>query len=133
MSKVSKEKQKNYSRNDLFSLANQIRKNEKVTQKESFAMAKEQLEGKKIVSLGSEVVSKMKKHNVKFTFDNGRGKLITTTGTLRLKEKVPVNRKVEGRKTPKMENNIVFYDVRHGVYRQFDKNKVTEILAVTNR
>lgn len=117
-----------YSSSELFTLANRIRKTTGVSQKEAFAMAKAQLSGESTSSLDSKLIEMMKKGNVKFTFRNNKGKEITTTGTLQM-EKVPTNRKVEGKKTAKSENMTVFYDVRHGVYRQFEVGKIVNILT----
>ena len=49
-------------------------------------------------------------------------------GTLDM-SKVPTNREVQGRKTAKDENTQVFYDVRHGVYRSYQKDKLVEIIS----
>ena len=117
-----------YSSSELFTLANRIRKTTGLSQKEAFAMAKTQLSGESTSSLDSKLIEMMKKGNVKFTFRNNKGKEITTTGTLQM-EKVPTNRKVEGKKTAKSENMTVFYDVRHGVYRQFEAGKIVNILT----
>ena len=117
-----------YSSSELFTLANRIRKTTGVSQKEAFAMAKAQLSGESTSSLDSKLIEMMKKGNVKFTFRNNKGKEITTTGTLQM-EKVPTNRKVEGKKTAKSENMTVFYDVRHGVYRQFEAGKIVNIMT----
>ena len=117
----------NYSASELFTLANRIRKSTGVSQKEAFAQAKAQLSGESS-SLDNKLIEMMKKGNVKFTFRNNKGKEITTTGTLMM-EKVPTNRKVEGKKTAKSENMTVFYDVRHGVYRQFEAGKVVNIMT----
>ena len=75
-----------------------------------------------------ELVEKMKNGNVKFVFFNNKGKKITTTGTLDM-SKVPTNRDVQGCKTAKNENTQVFYDVRHGVYRSYQKDKLVEIIS----
>lgn len=122
---------KTYSASDLFTLANRIRKQNGVSQKEAFALAKAQLTAPKEEAVSSTVdttdlISRMKKGNVKFTFRNNKGRECTTTGTLRM-EKVPTNRKVEGKKNQRNDNMVVFYDVRHGVYRQFDMNNVVRI------
>lgn len=112
------------NKSELFKLANHLRKENNLSQKEAFAVAKAQLNN---VS-ANELIKAMKRGNVKFTFLNRRGKAITTTGTLNF-DKVPTNRKVEGSKQSKNTNMCVFYDVRHGVYRQFDKTKVMEIIS----
>ena len=118
---------KSYSASELFSLANSLRKSHKLSQKDAFAMAKEQLE-KTHNSLGAEVIRQMKEGNVKFTFTNN-GKTITTTGTLRPDYAPLHKRRVYGRREPLSENNVVFYDVRHGVFRQFNKNNVINIIS----
>lgn len=118
---------KTYSKSELFSLANQIHKEFKVSQKEAFAMAKSQLENKQSVSLHDELVSKMKTKNVKFTFVNKHNREITTTGTL-LDSHIPTGKRtIQGRKTPRTENTQVFYDVRHGVYRSYQKDKLVKV------
>lgn len=125
----------------IFPVANKIRKEQHVSMKDAYAMAKQQLlsgttnmvthtnivETLTNMNLHNQLVKQMKEKNVKFTFKNHRGKLITTTGTLRM-EKVPTNRKVEGRKTAKNKNSQVFYDVRHGVYRSYIKENLVSIL-----
>lgn len=121
---------KNYSASDLFTLANRIRKQNGVSQKEAFAMAKSQLENPVISESNEDMAAVLRnmmlKQNVKFTFKNAKGKEVTTTGTLRM-EKVPTTRKVEGKKDARHDNMVVFYDVRHGVMRQYDVNKVVAI------
>ena len=119
------------NRSELFKLMNQLRKNREMTQKEAYAEALKQLEEKYSVEcnpeLCKELVAQMMTKRVKFTFVNRQGKTITTTGTL-VKDYIPTDRKVEGSKKPKSENHVVYYDARHGVYRQFEKNKVVAIL-----
>lgn len=120
--------QKNYSSSELFTLANRIRRTNGCTQKEAFALAKAQLTADNSdSSLYDTLMAKMKSGNVKFTYKNNKGQNITTTGTMQM-NKVPTTRKVEGKKTAKNENMTVFYDVRHGVYRQFDKNCIVAIV-----
>ena len=116
------------SKSELFTLANQIRKNLKVSQKEAFAMAKKQLsETTTTSSLHDTLVSLMLTKNVKFTYVNKNGQEITTTGTL-MNAHIPTNRKIQGRKTAKDEDTQVFYDVRHGVYRSYKKDKLVKII-----
>lgn len=117
---------KNYSKSEIFSLMNRIKKEEGVTQKEAYAMAKARLTASTSVTLADELIKRMQTGNVKFVFMN-RGKRIVTTGTLRT-HKIPTNRKVEGSRIRKTEDAVIFYDVRHGVYRQFNKNNVLEIV-----
>lgn len=123
---------KTYSASDLFTLANRIRKQNGVSQKEAFAMAKAQLTAPKTEEPSTpsvdtkDLLARMKKGNVKFTFRNNKGRECTTTGTLRM-EKVPSNRKVQGKQDKRNDNMCVFYDVRHGVYRQFDLNSVVSV------
>ena len=120
---------KNYSASDLFTLANRLRKQNGLPQKEAFAMAKAQLENPvSQPDMAAVLYNMMKEKNVKFTFQNAKGKNITTTGTLRM-EKVPTNRKVEGKRDARNDNMVVFYDVRHGVMRQYDATKVVSILS----
>lgn len=117
-----------FSNSELFTLANAIRKSQKVSQKEAFAMAKKQLLNKSNNVLHDELVSKMKVGNVKFTFENKAGKHITTTGTLMSSHIPSDKRKIEGRKVARNEDEQVFYDVRHGVYRTYNINKIVEII-----
>ena len=117
-----------FSNSELFTLANTIRKSQKVSQKEAFAMAKKQLLNKTNNTLHDELVSKMKIGNVKFTFENKTGKYITTTGTL-VSSHIPSDkRKIAGRKVARSTDEQVFYDVRHGVYRTYNINKLVEII-----
>lgn len=125
----------------VFPVANKIRKNTGCSMKEAYAQAKAQLlaEAANVVESPTNVVpaanmemhlqlvEKMTAGNVKFTFRNAKGKEITTTGTL-IKEHIPTNRVVQGRKTAKDENTQVFYDVRHGVYRSYKKDQIVTIL-----
>lgn len=112
------------NKSELFSLANKLRRANNLSQKEAFAAAKAQLSS---ISADS-IIDAMKQGNVKFSFINNHGKTITTTGTLKM-DRVPTQRKVEGSKIAKHSNMCVFYDVRHGVWRQFDITKVTAFHA----
>lgn len=132
---------KNIAPAHVFPIANKIRKVQGCSMKEAYALAKAQLlaEATNVVENPANVVSaanmemhtqlveKMTAGNVKFTFRNAKGKEITTTGTL-VKEHIPTNRAVQGRKTAKDENTQVFYDVRHGVYRSYKKDQLIAIL-----
>lgn len=121
----------------VFPIANKIRKEKHISMKEAYAMAKYQLENtaSNIVDVANNVVDlslhnllveKMQNANVKFKFTNKNGKQIITTGTLNM-SKVPTNRDVKGRSTAKDDNTQVFYDVRHGMYRSYQKDKIVEI------
>lgn len=121
----------------VFPVANKIRKEMHISMKEAYAIAKCQLENtaSNIVDVANNVVDldlyntlveKMKNANVKFKFTNKRGKQIITTGTLDM-SRVPTNRDVKGRSTAKDDNTQVFYDVRHGMYRSYQKDKIVEI------
>lgn len=121
----------------VFPVANKIRKEMHISMKEAYAIAKCQLENtaSNIVDVANNVVDldlhntlveKMKNANVKFKFTNKRGKQIITTGTLDM-SRVPTNRDVKGRSTAKDNNTQVFYDVRHGMYRSYQKDKIVEI------
>lgn len=127
----------------LFSLANNLKKIHNISQKEAFDMAKEQLEAQAKeaaatpapvnsanpvapTGLTERLESAMKAGNVRFSFLNEKGKLITTVGTTR-PEAVPTTRKVDGKKDARSADMRVFYDVRHGIYRQFNVNKVVGI------
>jgi hypothetical protein len=114
------------SKSELFTLANKIRKENKCSQKEAFALAKEQLNNNTTMDLHNMLVALMMVKNVKFTYKNTKGQNITTTGTL-LTSHIPTNRKIQGRKTAKDDNFQVFYDVRHGVYRSYKKTEVVKI------
>ena len=117
-----------YTKSEIFSLMNRLKKEYNLSQKEAYARAKAELEVKYSNNLGDELIQKMQNVNVKFRFEN-RGKSIVTTGTLMLTKAPTGKRKVEGSQKPKNDNMVIFYDVRHGVYRQFDRNKVLEILS----
>lgn len=134
----------------VFPVANKIRAAKHISMKEAYAEAKAQLiaesensvkaanatvetptnvvETPVNMELHAQLVEKMQNANVKFVFLNNKGKKITTTGTLNM-SKVPTNRKVQGRKNTKDENTQVFYDVRHGVYRSYQKDKLVEIIS----
>lgn len=114
------------SKSELFTLANKIRKEHKVSMKEAFAMAKEQLSKNTTMDLHNMLVALMTVKNVKFTYINNKGNNITTTGTL-MTSHIPTNRKIYGRKTAKDDSYQVFYDVRHGVYRSYKKENIIKI------
>lgn len=132
---------KNIAPAQVFPVANKIRKEQGCSMKEAYALAKAQLlaQAANVVEnpvnvvpvanmeMHSQLVEKMTAGNVKFTFRNAKGKEITTTGTL-IKDRIPTNRTVQGRKTAKDENTQVFYDVRHGVYRSYKKDQLVAIL-----
>lgn len=119
---------KTYSKSELFTLANKMRKELNVSQKEAYAMAKAQLENNDSMSLHDELYCMMMTRNVKFTFLNKQNKEITTTGTL-VESHIPTGKRtIQGRKTAKDENTQVFYDVRHGVYRSYQKDKLVKIV-----
>lgn len=132
---------KNIAPAQVFPVANKIRKEQGCSMKEAYALAKAQLlaQAANVVEtpanvvpaanmeMHSQLVEKMTAGNVKFTFRNAKGKEITTTGTL-IKDRIPTNRTVQGRKTAKDENTQVFYDVRHGVYRSYKKDQLVTIL-----
>lgn len=132
---------KNIAPAQVFPVANKIRKVQGCSMKEAYAIAKAQLLAETVnvienpvnvvsaanIELHTQLVEKMTAGNVKFTFRNAKGKEITTTGTL-IKDRIPTNRIVNGRKTAKDENTQVFYDVRHGVYRSYKKDQIVAIL-----
>ena len=109
-----------YTKSELFTVMNRIRKEQNLSQKEAYAEAKKVLD----LKYSSTVTENYEPYV--FPQENRHGKQITTTGTLDM-SRVPVTRKVEGSKKPKSENNVVFYDGRHGVYRQFDRTKVVSM------
>ena len=118
-----------YTKSELFTVMNRIRREQGLTQKEAYAEAKKILDQKYSAAnsqLKDQLLAKMRKGYVQFTFINRHGKQITTTGTLDM-SRVPTTRKVEGSQKPKSENNVVFYDGRHGVYRQFDATKLVSM------
>lgn len=78
--------------------------------------------------LGKKLIAKMRRGAVQFTFINRLGKHITTVGTL-IKERIPTTRKVAGAVKPKDKDHVVFYDLKHGVRRQFNRNQVVAIFA----
>lgn len=134
---------KNVNKSEVFKLMNQLAKNG-MNRKEAYAAAVAQLTAEPAVEevvvtevceatpvvpdtkLAKTLIKLMKSCNVRFTFSNRHGRNITTTGTLMM-EKVPTNRKVEGKKKAWKPDTIVFYDVRHGVYRQCTKASVVSI------
>lgn len=121
-------KNNNMNMSQLFTVMNRIAAEQGISKKEAYQLAKKQLEQKPAtLDDARELIAQMRTRNVKFQFLNRHGKVITTTGTL-VMSKVPTNRKVEGSQTPKDSQHIVFYDVRHGVFRQFDTRKVVAVL-----
>lgn len=76
--------------------------------------------------LHKHLVKEMKTMNIRFSYDNGRGRIITTTGTLN-KNSIPDYKKIPGRSEPKKDGFTVYYDVRHGIYRQFPDDKLIAI------
>ena len=78
----------------------------------------------------ARLLDAMKDSAVKFTFINERGLQSTTTGTLD-KERFPKTRMVAGTLNPKNENMFSFYDIRHGVFRQFEQDKLISIDVIT--
>ena len=90
-----------YNKSELFSLANKIRKEQKVSQKDAYALAKAQLENIKSENLHDKLYIMMKQRNVKFTFLNKHNKEITTTGTL-VESHIPSGKRtIQGRKIAK--------------------------------
>ena len=114
---------KPYSTSALFTRMNQLRKSKGLTQKEAFAEASRQLTAEHMVS---QLIKFMSKGAVRFTFINKRGNEATTTGTL-IMDRVPKTRKVDGRRTAENPNMLAFYDIRHGIFRTFEKDKLISI------
>lgn len=116
-----------YTKSELFSLANNLRKNG-LTQKQAFAEAKKQLENRSGNTLFNDVYAAMQTRVVKFTYKNEKGRIITTTGTLDAK-RIPVGlRVIKGRSMPRNDSMIVFYDTRHGQYRPLLKTNIIEVI-----
>lgn len=118
-----------YTKSELFTLANNLRKNG-LTQKQAFAEAKKQLENRNNSgnTLFNDVYAAMQTRVVKFTYKNEKGRIITTTGTLDVK-RIPVGlRVIKGRSVPRNNDMIVFYDTRHGQYRPLFKVNIIEII-----
>lgn len=90
------------------------------------SVAKRKARPESAASLGERLIAKMRRGIVTFTFVNRLGKEITTAGTL-LKAKVPTTRKVAGAVKPHTPEFVVFYDTKHGVRRQFNRNQVVAI------
>lgn len=114
----------------IFSLTNKLVKTMKLTRKEAYAEAKRQLsapvaETNSVTSLG-EFTKLLKKHRVKFSYINSKGREITTTGTTN-PSLITKTYEVKGRKTTNEENTVVFFDVRHGIYRPVNVEKITKI------
>lgn len=115
----------------IFSLANKLVKTMKLNRKEAYAEAKRQLSAApavetKSVTTMAEFTKLLSKSRIKFSYVNSKGREITTTGTTNpsLITKTYV---VKGRKTTSAENTVVFFDVRHGIYRPVNVEKITKI------
>ena len=63
--------------------------------------------------------------SVKFSYKSKRNRIINTTGTLHT-AKIP-DREIAGDRVPKDNNMCVFYDVRHGIYRQFPQDGLISV------
>lgn len=123
------------TKSELFKRMNAIRKERGLSMKEAYAAAKAEMLNTTVrecnPELGKKVVEAMSNNNVRFSYKNRKGKVIVTVGTTRF-DRVPTARIVQGSRKCK-PGNTLFYDVRHGVYRQFDPNTVTEIQSISNR
>lgn len=114
----------------IFSLSNKLVKTMKLTRKKAYAEAKRQLSAPavetKSVTTMTEFTNLLSKNRIKFSYVNSKGREITTTGTTNhsLITKTYV---VKGRKTTSAENTVVFFDVRHGIYRPVNVEKITKI------
>lgn len=118
----------------LFKRMNAIRKETGLSMKEAYARAKAELTEPEVTgnpALGKKVLEKMANNNVRFSYKNQKGKVIVTVGTTRF-ERVPKARIVQGSRKCKAGNTL-FYDVRHGVYRQFNPDTVIEIQSISPR
>ena len=111
----------------IFSLSNKLVKTMKLTRKEAYAEAKRQLsvEAKSVTTM-AEFTKLLKKNRVKFSYVNSKGREITTTGTTN-PAFITKTYVVKGRKTTSAENTVVFFDVRHGIYRPVNVEKITKI------
>lgn len=121
------------SKSELFKRMNALRKEHGLSQREAYAIAKQQLspQPEPEPTLGEQLLEKMKTANVRFAYKNNKDNVIVTVGTLRF-DRVPTARKVQGSQKVR-RNNTLFYDVRHGVYRQFNPDNTVEIQAVSTR
>lgn len=118
-----------YTNSELFSAANKLRR-EGFSMKEAFAKAKEILSNQEVQNASSvhdELVKRLNTGRVKFSFENTRGVMITTTGTL-VADYIPGNRKIQGRAIARAAGDVIFYDVRHGQWRSFNRNRKVSIL-----
>ena len=112
------------TKSQIFSVTNKLRS--LMPQKDAYAMAKQILEGDNS-DLFKKLIAIMSVRDVKFIYINERGQKIKTSGTL-VETRIPTNRIVQGRKQPKNDDMIVYYDTRHGQYRPLKKNNVVSIL-----
>ena len=97
----------------ICSIANKIKKERGITQKEAFAIAKamlaekEQNPEKSEKTILDELVERMTTTFVKFTYTNKAGKEETTVGTMN-PELVSKTYIPQGRKTSKSDDTVVF-------------------------
>lgn len=125
---------KNYTKSELFTVMNRIRKERKVSMKEAYAAAIAELESKNqnpapaAETLYEQFKRRAMKGNVKVRYESRRGKIITTTVTL-CQENIPTDRNfpVQGRRKPKYEGDIIVFDVRHGVRRPMPIGGLLEV------
>lgn len=104
----------------ICTVANRLRKEMNISQKEAFARAKEMLKNANALAKTSmnreQFVKLLEQGSVKFTYKSPRGMVVTTKGTLK-DEMITKNRKIAGAKTPKNPEGIAYYDRIHGIYR----------------
>lgn len=74
----------------------------------------------------AEFTKLLKKNRVKFSYINSKGREITITGTTN-PSLITKTYEIKGRKTTNEENTVVFFDVRHGIYRPVNVEKITKI------
>lgn len=103
----------------ICAIANKIRKERGISQKEAFAIAKQELNNAEKSSsnvITKEAFTKMLEDgSVKFTYRNRKGIQHTTKGTLCTKL-LPMRNNVLGRKYTNDPECVAFYDRIHGVY-----------------
>lgn len=123
------------NKSELFTLANQLRKELHLSQKDAYAMAKSRLSAAVVPfankTMYQELEEKLKAGVVKFTHKNKAGKEITTVGTLvetRIHSRIGGDMsKIPGRREPKSEEYAVYFDIAHGFYRPVIKDNIIKI------
>lgn len=111
------------TKSELFTLANNLRKSNGISQKEAFAMAKHQLESRSAKT--PDLAKMLASGSVDFTFKSTRGIITRTRGTNH-PAMITKNFKIRGANRP-VDGAIVFYDRLHGMWRTVKNTDVIEI------